>query len=140
MATACVKQGGLGHLSSNGQKLGEAVADVGSGGMKAVGSSKLSRGLHCDTLPGEKAWGQGEGTLLERGGSLQHLTHPRHFTTWLFLYEAAAPPAVCFEVRVGTTAHLKPQGKSVSPKRGQQMMCTDEPDFGVLGPLIFVKG
>lgn len=65
MATACVKQGGLGHLSSNGQKLGEAVTDVGSGDMRAVGSSKPSRGLHCDTLPGEKAQGEGGPSLRE---------------------------------------------------------------------------
>lgn len=34
MATACAKQGGLGHLSSNGQKLGEAEADVNGGDVR----------------------------------------------------------------------------------------------------------
>lgn len=108
-----------------------------------MGFSKLSRGLHCDTLPGEKAPCGGEGTLLERGGSLQHLTHPRHFTSWLFLYEAAAPPAVSFEVCAGRTANLKihhAKENRFLPNVGSRLCARIILIFGVLGPLIFVKG
>lgn len=70
----------------------------------------------------------------------RHTSHPRHVTPWLFLYEAVAPPAVCFETAAESYKNKPSQGKLISQQSGQQAMCTDEPDFGVSGSLTFVKG